>query len=51
MSDGRKYTGDFHDNKLEGYGIMEWATGKRYEGDFKNGKEDGFGTKYYQNGA
>ena len=50
MSDGWKYLGDFHKNKLEGFGIMEWASGKKYEGEFKGGHEDSEGTKYYPNG-
>jgi len=37
-TDGRKYTGEFKNDKKEGQGILEWPTGKKYDGGWKSGK-------------
>ena len=39
-----KYTGEYFDDKKEGYGIFEWPDGKKYEGQWLNGKQHGKGT-------
>ena len=39
--DGRKYEGDYKDDKKEGYGIFEWNDGKKYRGYWLNGKQNG----------
>jgi hypothetical protein len=36
--DGRRYEGDYIDDKKEGFGIYLWPDGKRYEGGWKDGK-------------
>ena len=36
--DGRKYTGDFANDKKEGHGIFKWADGRVFNGLWKNGK-------------
>lgn len=43
--DGRKYEGDYVDDKKEGQGIFYWPDGRKYEGGWKNGKQHGKG--YY----
>lgn len=44
--DGRKYNGDYKNDKKEGYGIFEWPDGKKYKGEWKNGKQHGIGEYY-----
>ena len=36
--DGRKYEGDFLDDKKEGLGTLHRPGGGKYEGGWKNGK-------------
>lgn len=36
--DGKRYIGDYLDDKKHGEGIFEWGNGKRYEGSWVNGK-------------
>ena len=36
--DGRKYQGEYMDDKKEGHGIFFWPDGRKYEGGWKNGK-------------
>jgi hypothetical protein len=36
--DGRKYDGEYLNDKKHGFGIYYWADGRRYEGGWKNGK-------------
>ena len=36
--DGRKYEGDFLDDKKEGLGTLYRPNGGKYEGGWKNGK-------------
>lgn len=36
--DGRKYEGEYINDKKAGYGIYTWADGRRYAGSWKNGK-------------
>jgi hypothetical protein len=31
-SDGSYYEGDWHENKITGFGVYLWADGRRYEG-------------------
>ena len=44
--DGRRYEGQYKDDKKDGYGIFEWADGKKYKGQWKNGKQNGEGEFY-----
>ena len=37
-NDGRKYQGEYIDDKKEGHGIFFWPDGRKYEGGWKNGK-------------
>ena len=36
--DGRKYEGEYLNDKKNGYGIFIWKDGKEYRGYWKNGK-------------
>ena len=44
--DGRKYIGEYKDDKKEGYGVFEWNDERKYKGMWKNGKQDGEGEFY-----
>jgi len=54
---GRKYIGEFVNDKKEGYGIHEWyilfinwnkrPDGRKYKGFWRNGKRHGDGEFYY----
>ena len=50
FSDGRKYYGEWKNNKMEGYGKFEWPDGRIYEGQYKKGKKDGFGVYSWPDG-
>ena len=41
--DGRKYEGEFINDKKEGYGTFYWPDGKIYKGNWKDGQQDGEG--------
>lgn len=36
--DGRKYEGEYIDDKKDGKGIFYWPDGRKYDGEWKNGK-------------
>ena len=44
--DGRKYNGEYKDDKKDGTGIFEWSDGRKYKGNWKNGKQHGEGEFY-----
>ena len=33
----------WRDNKMNGYGVLQWPDGKRYEGDYVDDKKHGYG--------
>lgn len=37
-TDGRKYEGQYENDKKNGHGIYTWTDGREYEGYWKNGK-------------
>ncbi len=41
--DGRRYEGQYIDDKKEGHGNFYWPDGRKYEGGWKNGKQHGIG--------
>jgi hypothetical protein len=47
--DGRKYEGDYLDDKKEGFGVFYWPDGRMYKGQWANGKQHGEG--HYKNSA
>jgi len=38
LADGRKYDGNYTDDKKEGHGKFTWPDGRKYEGNWFNGK-------------
>ncbi len=44
--DGRKYNGEYKQDKKEGYGIFEWDDKRKYKGYWNNGKQHGEGEFY-----
>ena len=42
-SDGRRYDGQYTNDKKDGFGIYSWADGRKYEGWWANGKQHGLG--------
>ena len=47
---GYIYTGEFIDNKKEGYGTIIWKDGHKYKGEFKNNQLNGYGIIEYPEG-
>jgi len=41
--DGRKYVGEYVNDKKEGFGILELSNGRKYEGNWYNGMQQGKG--------
>lgn len=41
--DGRRYEGQYKEDKKHGYGIYVWADGRRYEGWWYKAKQFGLG--------
>jgi hypothetical protein len=41
--DGRRYEGDYYNDKKHGRGKYSWPDGRVYEGSFVDGLMDGFG--------
>lgn len=48
--DGRKYEGDYLEDKKHGLGTFCWPDGRRYVGEWFNGKQHGRGTFIAHNG-
>ena len=49
--DGRRYDGDWNDNKFDGKGLMIWPDGRRYDGQWKNDKQNGEGSEIGADGS
>jgi hypothetical protein len=49
-SDGRKYEGEWKNNKMEGNGIFTWPDNRRYEGEYIDDKKEGHGVFYWPDG-
>lgn len=41
--DGKKYTGEYKEDRKDGEGTFEFPNGTKYVGSWKLGKQDGFG--------
>lgn len=46
-SDGRKYEGEWKNNKMEGYGSFTWPDGRKYDGEYIDDKKEGNGIFYW----
>jgi hypothetical protein len=44
--DGRKFEGEFVNEKMTGYGKFSWPNGDRYEGNFQNDQKNAYGTYF-----
>ena len=44
--DGKRYEGEFNDDKKNGYGEFYWPDGRVFKGMWKNGVQDGEGEIY-----
>ena len=42
-ADGRRYIGEYADDKKKGYGEFIWPDGRCYRGEWLNGKQHGKG--------
>lgn len=43
-NDGRRYEGEYKDDKKNGYGIYLWADNRKYLGNWNRGKQHGIGS-------
>lgn len=50
FNDGSVYEGEFSDDNLQGWGIIQYANGNHYSGQFVQDKMDGYGEYYAVNG-
>jgi hypothetical protein len=48
--DGRKYVGEYRDDKKHGKGEYTWPDGRKFVGTWINGKQNGEGTYYLADG-
>jgi hypothetical protein len=48
--DGRKYEGEYEEDKKHGFGTFIWADGRKYIGNWSKGKQHGKGEYYMANG-
>ncbi len=49
--DGRKFTGEFVDDKMEGKGgVFVWTDGRKYEGEYFDDKKHGYGVFSWPDG-
>jgi hypothetical protein len=48
--DGRKYKGEYYDDKKSGYGVFKWPDGRKYKGAWLNGKQHGRGIYFSSSG-
>jgi hypothetical protein len=42
-NDGRRYEGEYKDDKKHGYGVYQWADQRVYMGYWNRGKQHGLG--------
>ena len=45
--DGRKYTGQWQENRLNGFGTYTWPDGRKYQGEWKDNQIGGVGFYVY----
>ena len=44
VNNGKKYVGEWTDNKRNGFGTNIWPDGSKYIGEWKDGQQNGIGT-------
>lgn len=45
-ADGRRYEGQYRNDKKDGWGNYSWSDGRHYDGWWSEGKQHGLGTYY-----
>ena len=50
-TNGRKYVGEFRDDKKHGQGTFTWEDGGKYVGEYRDNKSHGLGTHTWANGS
>jgi len=48
--DGRKYDGEYSDDKKHGHGRFTWPDGRVYDGQWSEGRQNGVGIYTYPDG-
>jgi hypothetical protein len=48
---GKKYTGNFRNGQIDGFGYSEFANGDRFEGTYIEGRRNGPGKEFLANGG
>lgn len=48
--DGRKYIGNYENDKKHGQGEFHWSDGRIYKGEWAHGKQHGIGVQIFPNG-
>jgi hypothetical protein len=48
---GKKYTGNFRNGQIDGFGYSEFANGDRFEGTYVEGRRNGPGKQFSANGG
>ena len=48
--DGRRFEGDWVNNKMHGQGVFTWSDGRRYEGEYVDDKKEGWGRFVWPDG-
>ena len=48
--DGRKYEGEYIDDKKHGYGTFTWPDGRKWVGQWGSGNQHGVGSHTNENG-
>ncbi len=49
-ADSSVYTGEWHDNKISGYGVYTWVDGRSYTGEWLENNMSGHGVYKWQDG-
>ena len=49
--DGKKYEGNWIDNKMHGWGIYTWPEGCHYEGEHELSTKHGYGVYFWEDGS
>jgi hypothetical protein len=50
-ANGKRFEGNFENDKIHGHGMMESPDGKKYVGNWANDKKHGNGTLYSKDGS
>lgn len=51
FQDGRKYEGEYVEDKKHGRGVYYWSDGRRYDGEWRLGYQHGKGIMFFPDGT